>query len=167
MNRLSEKQMANLIDYLEINKNVFHGCGRAYIAKTATKELRYKVNANNIIRAQKRAGLTPIKVGRPSKAEFDKNFIGPPKPIKVDEIKLSEAFEYAYKQINKKSALDVQIGGDHYSKMAIQPIEYILKNNLGYCEANVVKYISRWKDKGGVQDLEKAKHYIDMLIAQN
>ena len=59
---------------------------------------------------------------------------------------------------------DVQVGGDHYKDMAIQPIEYITKNNMGYCEANVVKYISRWKSKGGVQDLEKAKHYIDLLI---
>jgi len=48
--------------------------------------------------------------------------------------------------------------------MAIQPVDYILANKLGYCEANVVKYISRWKNKGGIDDLRKAKHYIDMLI---
>lgn len=60
--------------------------------------------------------------------------------------------------------LSVQIGGGHYKTMAIQPVEYITKNNLGYCEANVVKYISRWRDKGGKKDLEKAKHYIDLLI---
>ena len=60
--------------------------------------------------------------------------------------------------------LDLQIGGNHYKMLAIQPIEYITKNNLGYCEANVVKYISRWRDKGGKKDLEKAKHYIDLLI---
>lgn len=60
--------------------------------------------------------------------------------------------------------LDRQVGGNHYKMLAIQPIEYITKNNLGYCEANVVKYISRWRDKGGKKDLEKAKHYIDLLI---
>lgn len=60
--------------------------------------------------------------------------------------------------------LDLQVGGDHYKSLAIQPIEYITKNNLGYCEANVVKYISRWRDKGGKKDLEKAKHYIDLII---
>ena len=60
--------------------------------------------------------------------------------------------------------LSVQVGGGHYKTMAIQPVEYITKNNLGYCEANVVKYISRWRDKGGKKDLEKAKHYIDLLI---
>ena len=60
--------------------------------------------------------------------------------------------------------LDLQVGGDHYKSLAIQPIEYITKNNLPYCEANVVKYISRWREKGGKKDLEKAKHYIDLLI---
>lgn len=60
--------------------------------------------------------------------------------------------------------LDVQVGGGHYKGLKIQPIEYIHANNLGYCEANVVKYISRWKSKGGLQDLEKVKHYVDLLI---
>lgn len=60
--------------------------------------------------------------------------------------------------------LSVQVGGGHYKSMAIQPVEYITKNNLPYCEANVIKYISRWRDKGGKKDLEKAKHYIDLLI---
>lgn len=59
-----------------------------------------------------------------------------------------------------------QVGGDHYKKMKIQPIKYILENGLGYCEANVVKYISRWKDKNGIEDLRKARHYIDILIEQ-
>lgn len=62
------------------------------------------------------------------------------------------------------SALDKQIGGLHYKAGAIQPIEYIEANELGYHEGNVVKYVSRWKEKGGVQDLEKAIHYIELLI---
>ena len=61
-------------------------------------------------------------------------------------------------------ATDMQIGGDHYSKMEIQPIEYIMKNKMPYCEANVIKYLSRWRSKNGIVDLRKAKHYIDMLI---
>ncbi len=60
--------------------------------------------------------------------------------------------------------LEVQVGGGHYKDLKIQPIEYIHANSLGYCEANVVKYISRWKSKGGLQDLEKVKHYVDLLI---
>lgn len=60
-------------------------------------------------------------------------------------------------------ANDVQIGGSHY-QVAIQPWDYIAANNLGYFEGNVVKYVSRWRDKGGIDDLRKAKHYIDKLI---
>jgi hypothetical protein len=56
-----------------------------------------------------------------------------------------------------------QIGGNHY-QLAIEPWDYVVANNLGYLEGNVVKYISRWKTKGGVQDLEKAQHYIEKLI---
>lgn len=57
-----------------------------------------------------------------------------------------------------------QIGGSHYLEQKIQPIEYIIANNLGFCEGNVIKYVSRYKQKGGLQDLLKAKHYIEMLI---
>ncbi len=57
-----------------------------------------------------------------------------------------------------------QVGGSHYKEYAIQPIDYILANNMPWCEANVVKYITRWKDKGGVEDLKKARHYLDLLI---
>jgi hypothetical protein len=62
------------------------------------------------------------------------------------------------------SALDEQVGGDHYRKMKIQPIEFILANEIPYTEGNIIKYICRWKDKGGIKDLEKIKHYCDLLI---
>jgi hypothetical protein len=57
-----------------------------------------------------------------------------------------------------------QIGGSHYENKGIQPIEFIEANNLGFHEANVVKYITRYKDKNGLEDLEKAKWYLDRLI---
>jgi len=57
-----------------------------------------------------------------------------------------------------------QVKGSHYKNKAIQPWDYIVANNLGYLEGNVVKYISRWRDKGGMDDLAKAKHYIEKLI---
>lgn len=63
-----------------------------------------------------------------------------------------------------KSALDVQIGGGHYKDMAIQPMEYSMKNGLDACQHTAIKYISRFRDKGGIEDLKKAKHVIDMLI---
>lgn len=59
---------------------------------------------------------------------------------------------------------DMQVGGSHYKDMAIQPVEFITKNNIGYCEGNVIKYVCRWKNKNGVEDLKKARHYIDLLI---
>jgi len=63
-----------------------------------------------------------------------------------------------------RNALDVQVAGSHYKKHGIQPVEYIHTNNIGYFEGNVIKYVSRWRNKNGVKDLEKAKHYIDLLI---
>ena len=62
------------------------------------------------------------------------------------------------------SALDVQVAGDHYKTLAIQPVEYIHANKIGYFEGNVIKYVSRWRSKNGIKDLEKAKHYIELLI---
>ena len=61
------------------------------------------------------------------------------------------------------SALDTQVGGEHY-KTPIQPVQFIHANNLNFIEGNVVKYITRWRTKGGVETLEKIKHYIDLLI---
>lgn len=62
------------------------------------------------------------------------------------------------------NALDVQVDGDHYKKLVIQPVEYCHKNGLGFCESSVIKYVSRWRSKNGIRDLEKAKHFIDLLI---
>lgn len=59
---------------------------------------------------------------------------------------------------------DTQVGGDHYKDMIIQPSEFISKNNLGWYEGNAIKYISRHKQKGGKQDLEKALHYLQLAI---
>lgn len=59
-----------------------------------------------------------------------------------------------------------QIGGDHYKGHAIQPIEFILANDLGFCEGNIVKYATRYKVKGGIEDLRKLRHYADFLIRE-
>jgi hypothetical protein len=61
-------------------------------------------------------------------------------------------------------ANQTQIGGDHYKEKSIQPWDFIAANSLGYFEGNIVKYVSRWKNKGGVDDLKKARHYLDKLI---
>lgn len=54
---------------------------------------------------------------------------------------------------------------DHYD-FQIQPVEFILKNGLGFCEGNIIKYVSRWRLKNGREDLLKAKHYIDILLEE-
>jgi len=61
-------------------------------------------------------------------------------------------------------ANDHQVGGSHYKDRAIQPWDYIIANDLGFLEANVVKYVTRYKAKNGIKDLEKARHYLDKLI---
>jgi len=60
--------------------------------------------------------------------------------------------------------LDTQEGGSHYKDMAIQPVEFIHRNRIPYLEANVIKYVCRHRSKNGVEDLKKARHYIDLLI---
>tara|TARA_R110002020_G_scaffold105417_1_gene245897 strand:- start:472 stop:762 length:291 start_codon:yes stop_codon:yes gene_type:complete len=64
------------------------------------------------------------------------------------------------------SAFDRQVGGDHYRDMEISPFEFIERNKLSFGVGNVIKYLCRWRtDSGsGIEDLRKAKHYIDLLI---
>lgn len=57
-----------------------------------------------------------------------------------------------------------QVGGAHYKSMKIQPTQYIMENNLGWCEGNAIKYLSRWQSKGGIEDIRKARHYVEMLL---
>ena len=62
------------------------------------------------------------------------------------------------------SALEKQVSGGHYKSLKIQPIEYIHANGIPFAEGSVIKYVTRWRDKGGIADLEKAKHFIELLI---
>ena len=62
------------------------------------------------------------------------------------------------------SALNTQVGGDHYKKLKIQPVEYMHANGIPFIEGCIIKYASRWRDKGGIADLEKIKHFAQLLI---
>jgi hypothetical protein len=68
-------------------------------------------------------------------------------------------------QAPERSGLSRQVGGGHYKDMAIQPVEFIHKNQIPYLEGNVVKYLCRWRSKNGIEDLRKAAHYIELLIS--
>jgi hypothetical protein len=96
--------------------------------------------------------------------EIPGSFFG---PWRFMLLSLDEGIEHCESEKLKgdpAKASTTQVGGSHYKDMAIQPIDFILANQLGYCEANVVKYICRHHKKNGLQDLEKAKHYIDIII---
>lgn len=76
---------------------------------------------------------------------------------------------YSYKELVDRQAdtllaSEKQVGGNHYKQFKIQPAEFCYYNNIPYLEATAIKYLCRWKGKGGIQDLEKAKHFIDLLI---
>lgn len=61
------------------------------------------------------------------------------------------------------SALDTQVGGSHYKSLKIQPMEYSMANRLDACQHTAIKYITRFREKGGLADLDKAIHCIEML----
>lgn len=62
------------------------------------------------------------------------------------------------------TSMNEQIGGDHYTAMAIQPIEYIVANKMDFLSGNVIKYITRHGSKGGAEDVRKAMHYCQMIL---
>ena len=61
-------------------------------------------------------------------------------------------------------SLNIQVGGDYYKNLVIQPVQYIQANKIGFCEGSIIKYATRWREKGGITDLEKIKHFCDILI---
>jgi hypothetical protein len=66
-----------------------------------------------------------------------------------------------------KGVSNFQWGGDHYRKLPIQVWDFIAANKLDYFQGNVVKYVSRYKDKNGLEDLKKSRHYIDKIIVND
>jgi hypothetical protein len=84
---------------------------------------------------------------------------------KVNSVLVEDPIDSKIQEPSKPSAMDIQVGGNHYKTMAIQPMEYILRNGIGYAEGNAIAYISRWKLKHeGLEDLKKAIHTLEMLI---
>ena len=68
------------------------------------------------------------------------------------------------KKNNKENAMEKQVGGNHYKGYAIQPVQYAHANHLDFFQGSVVKYVTRFRDKNGKEDLLKERHFIDMLI---
>lgn len=87
-----------------------------------------------------------MKCKRPS---FEEEYTG---------VKTDQAFDELEKKLERK-----QVGGSHY-QLAIEPIDYIVKNDIPYREANVIKYVTRHRSKNGAEDIKKAIHYLEMIL---
>jgi len=100
-----------------------------------------------------------VEIAKEAKKAFDEEYekwsINDATPAQWDAIR-AEADPLKY-----------QVGGDHYTKMKIQPVEYIHANKMDFMDGCIVGYISRWRDKGGVQDLNKIKQFVDLIIKLN
>jgi ribosomal protein L37AE/L43A len=102
---------------------------------------------------------------KPAEHKMDCEASHVPTPIERVLASRSDDFEVMHKG-RTPSALGAQVGGGHYKDMPIQPFEFIHKNGIGFAEGCAIKYLSRWRKKGGVEDLKKARHFIDLLIEQ-
>lgn len=89
---------------------------------------------------------------------------GPIKQLAADMSAQTFTVSPPSKPFNMSEANKIQVAGSHYKGKTIQPWDFIAANELGYFEGNIVKYVSRWRDKGGVDDLRKAQHYLQKLI---
>lgn len=90
-------------------------------------------------------------------------------PIDIHTYKPQHPDPFAVKRAEQKSyeaggMSASQIGGEHYKQCAIQPWDFVIANELDYFQGSIVKYITRWKNKGGIEDLKKARHFLDKYI---
>jgi hypothetical protein len=122
---------------------------------------KYKIAAGYAYKLAARSGKTPVKKVKNDNVEHLKKALQQ-KMLKVIPMLETISIDAPLEPVSAANA--IQVGGGHYQTKAIQPWDYIVSNRLGYLEGNVVKYVSRWQDKGGRQDLEKARHYLDKLL---
>lgn len=83
-------------------------------------------------------------------------------PFRIDESLPAQDTKQTMNELPEQSAK--QIGGEHYKKCQIQPWDFVIANDLDYFQGSIIKYVTRWKDKGWIQDLHKAKHFLDKYI---
>jgi hypothetical protein len=131
-------------EYKDSEKNIFSEAEEE-LKKKQFKEVTYEPLQPH----ERKVGVNIIE-NNPLKDILDKN--------------LAETKAIVEESIKEKAPLDTQVGGNHYKRFKIQPIEFCQKNKLPYCESNVIKYVCRHSFKNGREDLEKAKHCIDLLI---
>ena len=82
-----------------------------------------------------------------------------------ESVKKTDGFKKVDLKKQAKMATEKQVGGEHYKNCKIQPVDYIVENNLTFLEGNAIKYITRHRKKGeGAKDIEKAIHYLEMIL---
>ena len=86
----------------------------------------------------------------------------------AETVKSNKMFKKINLKKEAKIATDRQVGGDHYKTCKIQPVDYIVENNLTFLEGNVVKYITRHRRKGeGARNIEKVIHYCELILEKD
>jgi hypothetical protein len=155
-------------------KNVVAPCAHSMAADTCSQRAPSRVPPDGAIYAAVSEAITPQQVKqevadilrRTSTAHaLAKPILPEMKPS--DRISTDEAYATLRKarEVPPPASMKVQVGGSHYKGMPIQPLTYIEANEMGFSEANVVKYVTRWKLKNGIEDLKKARDILDKKIA--
>lgn len=118
----------------------------AKFKRSIPKPLPLPVSADGFILAEEsKPGLTRQQIGETLDADRLASSVG---ESALDELR----------------ALSSQVGGDHYRKMKIQPVEYIIANGIGFLPGNIIKYASRYPEKGGAEDIRKIIHYCKLIL---
>ena len=169
---ITQHEAAQMLNYKYVSTALIQGYidrGDVTADKNQDGKLTFKLKqgmtAADVYNRRKRAS----EPRKPKPAEAS-NFLATPTlqsdplPETYEQLLKEASDEFNAPEINIESPLLSQVGGSHYKDMAIQPITYILANNLGFAEGSIIKYISRYKAKNGLQDLKKARHFIDILI---
>jgi len=122
-------------------------------------------NADKIRKMFKR-GMTPMEIVRKLKCSAGEVYRLQPKKgaKKAKAVKIVKKVVEKMEPVSTTVVNTVQVGGAHYRNLTPQPWDVITAWSLGYFDGNVVKYVARFRNKDGIEDLEKAKHYLDKLI---
>lgn len=142
----------------------------AKFKRSIPKPLPLAVSADGFILAEEsKPGLTRQQIGEALDADRAASSAG---ESALDEMLDLHALELRQKTVRTRietlkgvaSALNTQAGGDHYRKMKIQPVEYIIANGIGFLPGNIIKYASRYPEKGGAEDIRKIIHYCKLIL---
>lgn len=126
--------------------------------------LKYRTMEYRCVKLNGNPWCHAFKVGQIYKAKENHHIVSDTEIVLLQGSSEWQVETECFEVVPANKVLDEQVGGDHYKNLAIQPVNYITKNGLGYLEGNIIKYVTRHKHKNGLEDLLKAKHYLEMAI---